>query len=46
MARKLTSGKQSLNEKKRMKGCHSKNKSSNQKNSKLYVKKYRGQGRT
>jgi len=28
-----------------MKGRHSKNKSSNQKNSKLYLKQYRGQGR-
>ena len=28
-----------------MKGRHSKNKSSNQKNSKLYLKRYRGQGR-
>ena len=45
MAKKSTPGKLRLNEKKRMKGRHSKNKSSNQKNSKLYVKKYRGQGR-
>ena len=29
----------------RMKGRHSKRKSSNQKNSKLYLKRYRGQGR-
>ena len=28
-----------------MKGRHSKRKSSNQKNSKLYLKQYRGQGR-
>tara|TARA_B100000287_G_C20363569_1_gene674846 strand:- start:403 stop:543 length:141 start_codon:yes stop_codon:yes gene_type:complete len=28
-----------------MKGRHSKNKSSNQKNSKVYLKRYRGQGR-
>tara|TARA_Y100000310_G_scaffold118107_1_gene116877 strand:- start:395 stop:535 length:141 start_codon:yes stop_codon:yes gene_type:complete len=28
-----------------MKGRHSKRKSSNQKNSKLYVKEYKGQGR-
>jgi len=28
-----------------MKGVHSKRKSSNQKNSKLYVKTYKGQGR-
>jgi len=45
MANKKTSTKQGLNEKKRMKGCHSKNNTSNQKSSKLYVKKYRGQGR-
>jgi len=29
----------------KMKGRHSKRKSSNQKNSKLYLKQYRGQGR-
>ena len=34
-----------LNEKKIMNGRHSKNKTSNQKSSKLYVKQYRGQGR-
>tara|TARA_R100000008_G_scaffold85548_1_gene75785 strand:- start:197 stop:334 length:138 start_codon:yes stop_codon:yes gene_type:complete len=45
MAKKGTPSKVRLNEKKRMNGRHSKNKSSNQKNSKLYVKKYRGQGR-
>jgi len=45
MAKKTTSNKIGLNEKKRMKGRHSKNKCSNQKSSKLYVKQYRGQGR-
>jgi len=45
MAKKSTLKKLTLNEKKRMKGRHSKNKTSNQKNSKLYVKQYRGQGR-
>jgi hypothetical protein len=45
MAKKTTSNQGRLNEKKRMKGRHSKNNSSNQKNSKLYSKKYRGQGR-
>ena len=45
MAKKTTTTKIGLNEKKRMNGRHSKNKTSNQKNSRLYVKKYRGQGR-
>ena len=45
MVKKTTPSKVRLNEKKRMNGRHSKNKSSNQKNSKLYVKQYRGQGR-
>jgi len=45
MAKKSTPTKLRLNEKKRMNGRHSKNKTSNQKSSKLYVKKYRGQGR-
>ena len=45
MAKKTNPTKLRLNEKKRMNGRHSKNKSSNQKNSKLYVKQYRGQGR-
>ena len=45
MAKKNSPTKLRLNEKKRMNGRHSKNKTSNQKNSKLYVKKYRGQGR-
>ena len=45
MAKKTTTTKIGLNEKKRMNGRNSKNKTSNQKSSKLYVKKYRGQGR-
>ena len=45
MAKKTTTTKIGLNEKKRMNGRHSKNKTSNQKSSKLYVKQYRGQGR-
>lgn len=45
MAKNTTSNQGRLNEKKRMKGRHSKNNSSNQKSSKLYVKKYKGQGR-
>ena len=45
MANKTNPIKIRLNEKKRMKGRHSKNNTSNQKSSKLYVKKYRGQGR-
>lgn len=45
MAKKTNPTKLRLNEKKRMNGRHSKNKTSNQKGSKLYVKKYRGQGR-
>ena len=45
MAKKTTTTKLGLNEKKRMNGRHSKNKTSNQKGSKLYTKKYRGQGR-
>ena len=45
MAKKTNPTKLRLNEKKRMNGRHSKNKTSNQKSSKLYTKKYRGQGR-
>ena len=45
MSKKTNPTKLRLNEKKRMNGRHSKNKTSNQKSSKLYVKKYRGQGR-
>ena len=45
MAKNTTSGKISLNEKKRNKGVHAKNKNSWNKNSKNYVKAYRGQGR-
>lgn len=45
MAKRTTSNQQRLNEKKRMKGRHSKNNTSNQKSSKLYTKRYRGQGR-
>ena len=45
MAKKTNPTKLRLNEKKRMNGRHSKNKTSNQKSSKLYVKQYRGQGR-
>ena len=45
MAKKTTPNKIRLNEKKKMRGRHSKNKTSNQKSSKLYVKQYRGQGR-
>jgi hypothetical protein len=45
MATKTTPNKIRLNEKKKMKGRHSKNKTSSQKSSKLYVKQYKGQGR-
>ena len=46
MAKKGTSTiKVSLNEKKKNKGVHAKNKTSWNKNSKNYVKAYRGQGR-
>ena len=45
MAKNTTSNQGRLNEKKGMKGRHSKNNSSNQKHSKVYAKKYRGQGR-
>ena len=45
MAKKTNPTKLRLNEKKRMNGRHPKNKTSNQKGSKLYTKKYRGQGR-
>ncbi len=45
MAKKTSVNKQRLNEPKRMKGRHSKKRTSNQKNSKLYVKQYKGQGR-
>ena len=45
MAKKANSGKVTLNEKKRNKGVHGKNKHSWNKNSKNYVKPYRGQGR-
>ena len=43
--KKATSGKVTLNEKKRNKGVHAKNKTSWNKNSKIYKKAYRGQGR-
>ena len=46
MAKKATSNnKQVLNDKKRNKGVHAKNKTSWNKNSKNYKKAYRGQGR-
>ena len=45
MANKTTPNNSKLNEKKKMKGRHSKNNTSSQKTSKLYVKQYRGQGR-
>tara|TARA_Y100000310_G_C20171062_1_gene573689 strand:+ start:199 stop:339 length:141 start_codon:yes stop_codon:yes gene_type:complete len=46
MAKAKNSGKISFGGKSvNMKGRHSKRKSSNQKNSKLYLKQYRGQGR-
>jgi len=45
MAKKATSNKQSLNDKKSNKGIHSKSKYSWNKNSKNYKKTYRGQGR-
>ena len=46
MAKKTTSNnKQVLNDKKRNKGVHAKNKHSWNKNSKNYKKAYRGQGR-
>ena len=45
MAKKTNPTKLRLNEKKRMNGRHSKNKTSNQKGTKLYTKKNRGQGR-
>jgi len=45
MAKKANSSKVTLNEKKRNKGVHAKNKHSWNKNSKNYVKPYRGQGR-
>ncbi len=43
--KKATSGKVTLNEKKRNKGVHAKNKTSWNPNSKNYKKAYRGQGR-
>ena len=45
MAKKATSNKQTLNDKKNNKGVHSKRKSSWNKNSKNYKKTYKGQGR-
>jgi len=45
MARKLGANKVMLNDRKKMTGRHSKNKSSSNKKSKLYVKRYKGQGR-
>ena len=45
MAKKANSSKVTLNEKKRNKGVHAKNKHSWNKNSKNYKKAYRGQGR-
>jgi len=45
MAKNTNPNKIRLNDKNRMTGRHSKNNTSNQKSSKLYVKKYRGQGR-
>ena len=45
MAKKATSNKQSLNDKKRNKGVHAKTKNSWNKNSKNYKKAYKGQGR-
>ena len=46
MAKKTTgNNKQVLNDKKRNKGVHAKNKHSWNKNSKNYVKAYNGQGR-
>ena len=46
MAKKTTSNnKQVLNDKKRNKGVHAKNKTSWNPNSKIYKKAYRGQGR-
>ena len=44
-ARKATTGKQVLNDTKRNKGVHAKNKTSWNPNSKNYKKAYRGQGR-
>ena len=43
--KKATNGKVTLNDKKRNKGVHSKNKHSWNKKSKNYKKAYRGQGR-
>jgi hypothetical protein len=43
--KKATSSKVSLNEKKRNKGVHAQNKTSQNPNSKNYKKSYRGQGR-
>ena len=46
MAKKTTgNAKQTLNQRKTRKGVHAKNKHSWNKNSKNYVKAYRGQGR-
>ena len=47
MPKKATNNtaKQSINESKKNKGVHAKNKTSWNKNSKNYVKAYRGQGR-
>jgi len=45
MAKRTSTNKQVLNDSKRSKGVHSKNKQSWNKNSKNYKKAYRGQGR-
>jgi len=45
MAKKATNNKQTLNDSKRNKGVHAKTKHSWNKNSKNYVKPYKGQGR-
>ena len=45
MAKKATSNKQSLNDKKSNKGVHAKTRHSWNKNSKNYKKTYKGQGR-
>ncbi len=45
MAKNTSTNKQTLNDKKRNKGVHAKNKTSWNTNSKNYKKPYRGQGR-
>jgi len=45
MAKRTSTNKQVLNDGKRSKGVHSKNKTSWNKNSKNYKKTYKGQGR-